>query len=113
MKLYLKGDYPKEYPYGYLEPLAKCGFQKRKAKYLTQMQETMMHYNKIFCGIYPWGRGTADRDGLVSPKGREYEDSFHILTNVLIEFENAFATVIMKRGDYLHFNQPSRSFNSW
>ncbi|RSJ79649.1 hypothetical protein D8796_06310 [Streptococcus cristatus] len=52
MKLYLKGDYTKRVPYGYLELAGKCGFQK-KSKYLTQMLETMSNYKKIFSQIYP------------------------------------------------------------
>lgn len=47
MKLYLKGDYTKKIPYGYLELAGKMWFQKM-SKFLTQMLGIMMHYKRFF-----------------------------------------------------------------
>ncbi|KXT69794.1 hypothetical protein SCRDD08_01068 [Streptococcus cristatus] len=47
MKLYLKGDYTKKIPYGYLELAGKMWFPEEK-QVSYSMLGIMMHYKRIF-----------------------------------------------------------------
>jgi len=93
MKLYLKGDYTKKVPYGYLELAGKMWFPE---------DEQISYSNADFFSNLSLRKGTADKRWSSVPLKEGVRRLFsHIKECIEINFEDAFATDYNEKGDYL------------
>ena len=94
MRLYIKGDYTKRVPYGYLELAGKMWFPEEK-----QVSYSNAGDNDVNLSLR---KGTADKRWSSVPLKEGVRRLFsHLDECIEIEFENAFATDYNEKGDYL------------
>ena len=97
MKLYLKGDYTKKVPYGYLELAGKMWFPEDEQISYSNAGNNDALQEDFFSNL-SLRKGTADKRWSSVPLKEGYEDSFHILRNVLkLILKMQLLQIIMKR----------------
>ena len=101
MKLYLKGDYTKREPYGYLELAGKMWFpEEKQVSYSNAGDNDALQED--FSVNLSLRKGTADKRWSSVPLKEGVRRLFsHLDECIEIEFENAFATDYNEKGDYL------------
>ena len=101
MKLYLKGDYTKRVPYGYLELAGKMWFpEEKQVSYSNAGDNDALQED--FSVNLSLRKGTADKRWSSFPLKEGVRRLFsHLDECIEIEFENAFATDYNEKGDYL------------
>ena len=101
MKLYLKGDYTKRVPYGYLELAGKMWFpEEKQVSYSNAGDNDALQED--FSVNLSLRKGTADKRWSSVPLKEGVRRLFsHLDECIEIEFENAFATDYNEKGDYL------------
>ena len=101
MKLYLKGDYTKKVPYGYLELAGKMWFpEEKQVSYSNAGDNDALQED--FSVNLSLRKGTADKRWSSVPLKEGVRRLFsHLDECIEIEFENAFATDYNEKGDYL------------
>ena len=101
MKLYLKGDYTKRVPYGYLELAGKMWFpEDEQVSYSNAGNNDAL--KEDFSVNLSLRKSTADKRCSSVPLKEGVRSLFsHIEECIEIEFENAFATDYNEKGDYL------------
>jgi len=101
MKLYLKGDYTKRVPYGYLELAGKMWFQEEKQVSYSNAGDNDA-LQEDFSVNLSLRKDTADKRWSSVPLKEGVRRLFsHLDECIEIEFENAFATDYNEKGDYL------------
>ena len=101
MKLYLKGDYTKRVPYGYLELAGKMWFPEDEQISYSNAGNNDALQEDFFSNL-SLRKGTADKRWSSVPLKEGVRRLFsHIKECIEIEFENAFATDYNEKGDYL------------
>ena len=101
MKLYLKGDYTKRVPYGYLELAGKMWFtEDEQVSYSNAGNNEALQED--FSVNLSLRKSTADKRWSSVPLKEGVRNLLsHIEECIEIEFENAFATDYNEKGDYL------------
>ena len=101
MKLYLKGDYTKRVPYGYLELAGKMWFpEEKQVSYSNAGDNDALQED--FSVNLSLRKGTADKRWSSVPLKEGVRRLFsHIKECIEINFEDAFATDYNEKGDYL------------
>ena len=101
MKLYLKGDYTKKVPYGYLELAGKMWFpEDEQISYSNAGNNDALQED--FSVNLSLRKSTADKRWSSVPLKEGVRSLFsHIEECIEIEFEDAFATDYNEKGDYL------------
>ena len=101
MKLYLKGDYTKRVPYGYLELAGKMWFpEDEKVSYSNAGNNDDLQED--FFSNLSLRKGTADKRWSSAPLKEGVRRLFsHLDECIEINFEDAFATDYNEKGDYL------------
>ena len=101
MKLYLKGDYTKRVPYGYLELAGKMWFpEEKQVSYSNAGNNDALQED--FSVNLSLRKSTADKRWSSVPLKEGVRSLFsHIEECIEIEFEDAFATDYNEKGDYL------------
>ena len=101
MKLYLKGDYTKRVPYGYLELAGKMWFpEEKQVSYSNAGDNDALQED--FSVNLSLRKGTADKRWSSVPLKEGVRRLFsHIKESIEINFEDAFATDYNEKGDYL------------
>ena len=101
MKLYLKGDYTKRVPYGYLELAGKMWFpEDEQISYSNAGNNDALQED--FSVNLSLRKDTADKRWSSAPLKEGVRRLFsHLDECIEIEFENAFATDYNEKGDYL------------
>lgn len=101
MKLYLKGDYTKRVPYGYLELAGKMWFpEEKQVSYSNAGDNDALQED--FSVNLSLRKDTADKRWSSVPLKEGVRRLFsHLDECIEIEFENAFATDYNEKGDYL------------
>ena len=101
MKLYLKGDYTKKVPYGYLELAGKMWFpEEKQVSYSNAGDNDALQED--FSVNLSLRKGTADKRWSSVPLKEGVRRLFsHLDECIEIEFENAFATDYNEKGNYL------------
>ena len=101
MKLYLKGDYTKRVPYGYLELAGKMWFpEDEQVSYSNAGNNDALQED--FSVNLSLRKSTADKRWSSVPLKEGVRNLFsHIEECIEIEFEDAFATDYNEKGDYL------------
>ena len=101
MKLYLKGDYTKRVPYGYLELAGKMWFpEEKQVSYSNAGDNDALQED--FSVNLSLRKGTADKRWSSVPLKEGVRRLFsHLDECIEIEFENAFATDYNEKGNYL------------
>lgn len=101
MKLYLKGDYTKRVPYGYLELAGKMWFpEDEQVSYSNAGNNDALQED--FSVNLSLRKSTADKRWSSVPLKEGVRRLFsHIEECIEIEFEDAFATDYNEKGDYL------------
>ena len=101
MKLYLKGDYTKKVPYGYLELAGKMWFpEDEQISYSNVGNNDALQED--FSVNLSLRKSTADKRWSSVPLKEGVRSLFsHIEECIEIEFEDAFATDYNEKGDYL------------
>ena len=101
MKLYLKGDYTKRVPYGYLELAGKMWFlEDEQVSYSNAGNNDALQED--FSVNLSLRKSTADKRWSSVPLKEGVRSLFsHIEECIEIEFEDAFATDYNEKGDYL------------
>ena len=101
MKLYLKGDYTKRVPYGYLELAGKMWFpEDEQVSYSNAGNNEALQED--FSVNLSLRKSTADKRWSSVPLKEGVRNLFsHIEECIEIEFEDAFATDYNEKGDYL------------
>ena len=101
MKLYLKGDYTKRVPYGYLELAGKMWFPEEKQVSYSNAGDNEQ-LQEDFSVNLSLRKSTADKRWSSVPLKEGVRRLFsHLDECIEIEFENAFATDYNEKGDYL------------
>ena len=101
MKLYLKGDYTKRVPYGYLELAGKMWFPEDEQISYSNAGNNDALQEDFFSNL-SLRKGTADKRWSSVPLKEGVRSLFsHIEECIEIEFEDAFATDYNEKGDYL------------
>ena len=101
MKLYLKGDYTKRVPYGYLELAGKMWFPEDEQISYSNAGNNDALQEDFFSNL-SLRKSTADKRWSSVPLKEGVRRLFsHIKECIEIEFENAFATDYNEKGDYL------------
>ena len=101
MKLYLKGDYTKRVPYGYLELAGKMWFPEDEQVSYSNAGNNDELQEDFFSNL-SLRKGTADKRWSSVPLKEGVRRLFsHLDECIEIEFENAFATDYNEKGDYL------------
>ena len=101
MKLYLKGDYTKKVPYGYLELAGKMWFPEDEQISYSNAGNNDALQEDFFSNL-SLRKGTADKrwSSVLLKEGVRRLFS-HIKECIEINFEDAFATDYNEKGDYL------------
>lgn len=101
MKLYLKGDYTKRVPYGYLELAGKMWFpEDEQVSYSNAGNNDALQED--FSVNLSLRKSTADKRWSSVPLKEGVRILFsHLNECIEIEFEDAFATDYNEKGDYL------------
>ena len=101
MKLYLKGDYTKRVPYGYLELAGKMWFpEEKQVSYSNAGDNDALQED--FSVNLSLRKGTADKRWSSAPLKEGVRRLFsHLDECIEINFEDAFATDYNEKGDYL------------
>ena len=101
MKLYLKGDYTKKVPYGYLELAGKMWFPEDEQISYSNAGNNDALQEDFFSNL-SLRKGTADKRWSSVPLKEGVRSLFsHIEECIEINFEDAFATDFNEKGDYL------------
>ena len=101
MKLYLKGDYTKRVPYGYLELAGKMWFPEDEQISYSNAGNNDALQEDFFSNL-SLRKGTADKRWSSAPLKEGVRRLFsHIKESIEINFEDAFATDYNEKGDYL------------
>ena len=101
MKLYLKGDYTKKIPYGYLELAGKMWFPEDEQISYSNAGNNDALQEDFFSNL-SLRKSTADKRWSSVPLKEGVRRLFsHIEECIEIEFEDAFATDYNEKGDYL------------
>ena len=101
MKLYLKGDYTKRVPYGYLELAGKMWFPEDEQISYSNAGNNDALQEDFFSNL-SLRKGTADKRWSSAPLKEGVRRLFsHLDECIEIEFENAFATDYNEKGNYL------------
>ena len=101
MKLYLKGDYTKKIPYGYLELAGKMWFPEDEQVSYSNAGNNDDLQEDFFSNL-SLRKGTADKRWSSVPLKEGVRSLFsHIEECIEINFEDAFATDFNEKGDYL------------
>ena len=101
MKLYLKGDYTKRVPYGYLELAGKMWFPEDEQISYSNVGNNDALQEDFFSNL-SLRKGTADKRWSSVPLKEGVRRLFsHIKESIEINFEDAFATDYNEKGDYL------------
>ena len=99
MKLYLKGDYTKRVPYGYLELAGKMWFPEDEQISYSNAGNNDALQEDFFSNL---SLRTADKRWSSVPLKEGVRRLFsHIKESIEINFEDAFATDYNEKGDYL------------
>ena len=105
MRLYIKGDYTKRVPYGYLELAGKMWFPEEKQVSYSNAGDNDGNNDALqedFFSNLSLRKGTADKRWSSVPLKEGVRRLFsHLDECIEIEFENAFATDYNEKGDYL------------
>ena len=101
MKLYLKGDYTKRVPYGYLELAGKMWFpEDEQISYSNAGNNDALQED--FSSNLSLRKGTADKRWSSIPLKEGVRRLFsHLDECIDLEFEDAFATDFNEKGNYL------------
>ena len=101
MKLYLKGDYTKKAPYGYLELAGKMWFPEDEQISYSNAGNNDALQEDFFSNL-SLRKSTADKRWSSVPLKEGVRSLFsHIEECIEINFEDAFATDFNEKGDYL------------
>ena len=101
MKLYLKGDYTKRVPYGYLELAGKMWFPEDEQISYSNAGNNDALQEDFFSNL-SLRKSTADKRWSSVPLKEGVRRLFsHIKESIEINFEDAFATDYNEKGDYL------------
>ena len=101
MKLYIKGDYTKKVPYGYLELAGKMWFPEDEQISYSNAGNNDALQEDFFSNL-SLRKGTADKRWSSVPLKEGVRRLFsHIKECIEINFEDAFATDYNEKGDYL------------
>ena len=101
MKLYLKGDYTKKIPYGYLELAGKMWFPEDEQISYSNAGNNDALQEDFFSNL-SLRKGTADKRWSSAPLKEGVRRLFsHLDECIEINFEDAFATDYNEKGDYL------------
>ena len=101
MKLYLKGDYTKRVPYGYLELAGKMWFPEDEQISYSNAGNNDALQEDFFSNL-SLRKGTADKRWSSVPLKEGVRSLFsHIEECIEINFEDAVATDFNEKGDYL------------
>ena len=101
MKLYLKGDYTKKVPYGYLELAGKMWFPEDEQISYSNVGNNDALQEDFFSNL-SLRKGTADKRWSSVPLKEGVRRLFsHIKESIEINFEDAVATDYNEKGDYL------------
>lgn len=101
MKLYLKGDYTKKIPYGYLELAGKMWFPEDEQISYSNAGNNDALQEDFFSNL-SLRKGTADKRWSSVPLKEGVRSLFsHIEECIEINFEDAVATDFNEKGDYL------------
>jgi len=101
MKLYLKGDYTKKVPYGYLELAGKMWFPEEKQVSYSNAGDNEQLQEDFFSNL-SLRKSTADKRWSSVPLKEGVRSLFsHIEECIEINFEDAFATDFNEKGDCL------------
>ena len=101
MKLYLKGDYTKRVPYGYLELAGKMWFPEDEQISYSNAGNNDALQEDFFSNL-SLRKGTADKRWSSVPLKEGVRRLFsHLDECIEINFEDAFATDYTEKGDYL------------
>lgn len=101
MKLYLKGDYTKKIPYGYLELAGKMWFPEDEQISYSNAGNNDALQEDFFSNL-SLRKGTADKRWSSVPLKEGVRSlCSHIEECIEINFEDAFATDFNEKGDYL------------
>ena len=101
MKLYLKGDYIKRVPYGYLELAGKMWFPEEKQVSYSNAGDNDALQDDFSLNL-SLRKGTADKRWSSIPLKEGVRRLFsHLDECIEINFEDAFATDYNEKGDYL------------
>ena len=101
MKLYLKGDYTKRVPYGYLELAGKMWFPEDEQISYSNAGNNDALQEDFFSNL-SLRKGTADKRWSSAPLKAGVRRLFsHLDECIEINFEDAFATDYNEKGDYL------------
>ena len=101
MRLYLKGDYTKRVPYGYLELAGKMWFPEDEQISYSNAGNNDALQEDFFSNL-SLRKGTADKRWSSVPLKEGVRRLFsHIKECIEINFEDAFATDYNEKGDYL------------
>ena len=101
MKLYIKGDYTKRVPYGYLELAGKMWFPEDEQISYSNAGNNDALQEDFFSNL-SLRKGTADKRWSSVPLKEGVRRLFsHIKESIEINFEDAFATDYNEKGDYL------------
>ena len=101
MRLYIKGDYTKRVPYGYLELAGKMWFPEDEQISYSNAGNNDALQEDFFSNL-SLRKGTADKRWSSAPLKEGVRRLFsHLDECIEIEFENAFATDYNEKGDYL------------
>ena len=101
MRIYIKGDYTKNIPYGYLELAGKMWFPEEKQVSYSNAGDNEQ-LQEDFSVNLSLRKSTADKRCSSVPLKEGVRSLFsHIEECIEIEFENAFATDYNEKGDYL------------
>ena len=101
MRLYLKGDYTKRVPYGYLELAGKMWFPEDEQISYSNAGNNDALQEDFFSNL-SLRKGTADKRWSSAPLKEGVRRLFsHLDECIEINFEDAFATDYNEKGDYL------------
>ena len=101
MRLYLKGDYTKKIPYGYLELAGKMWFPEDEQISYSNAGNNDALQEDFFSNL-SLRKSTADKRWSSVPLKEGVRRLFsHIKECIEINFEDAFATDYNEKGDYL------------
>ena len=101
MRLYIKGDYTKRVPYGYLELAGKMWFPEDEQISYSNAGDNDALQEDFFSNL-SLRKGTADKRWSSIPLKEGVRRLFsHLDECIEINFEDAFATDYNEKGDYL------------
>ncbi|QLB51290.1 hypothetical protein FFV08_00495 [Streptococcus sanguinis] len=101
MRLYIKGDYTKKIPYGYLELAGKMWFPEEKPVSYSNAGNNDALQEDFFSNL-SLRKSAADKRWSSVPLKEGVRSLFsHIEECIEINFEDAFATDYNEKGDYL------------